>query len=158
MTTDVMTVSDVIGRQVRAVRRKRDWTQADLAAQCAKLGAPQLSRMVIHDIETGGRAGDRGRRRETSADELCVLAVALHVAPLHLMLPLDDETQVQLAPEITHAAGLVRAWAAGYQAMPGTDRRTYYSWVPDSQIDSYERRMQREQLTAAGEITEEARA
>jgi hypothetical protein len=136
-----MTVSDNIGRAVRHLRHfHRDWTQADLAAQCAALGAPQLSRMVIHDIETGGRGGgrDRARRREVSADELFTLALALHVAPVHLMVPLEDDDECQITPLVTERAELTRQWVSGLHAWPGTDKRIYFAWVPKAQAERFE--------------------
>lgn len=71
--------SDLIAAQVKQLRARRGLTVKDLAARCRELGAADLSINVLTNIEV--------RRRDVSADELLVLALALDVAPTHLLAP-----------------------------------------------------------------------
>jgi transcriptional regulator with XRE-family HTH domain len=149
-----LTVSDAIGAAVRTARTRQGWNREALAAVCAELGLPRLTASVIYDIESGRRTRPRGRR-EITAEEWLTLSAALNVAPVHLAVPLDDETEVQLTPAVSAQAGLARRWLRGYQPLPGTDRRIFYAFVPEAELDIYERRLQREQMIAVGEIAEE---
>ncbi|MFI1182633.1 hypothetical protein ACH4UT_24185 [Streptomyces sp. NPDC020799] len=93
------TVSDVIAEQVRRHRTRLNLTREQLAAECARLGATELTYAAIVSIETGRRdkTGKR-RRREVSVDELLVLGLALAVPPLLLALPLGTEETVPTVP------------------------------------------------------------
>jgi transcriptional regulator with XRE-family HTH domain len=125
-------VSDRVGAAVKDVRTRHGWRREDLAAKCAALGAPHLTAPLIYDIESGRRNKDTGkRRRQVSADDVMVLALALDVAPVHLMVPLDDDEQVALTETISERAQLVRSWVRGPHAFEGTDRRMFYSYVPE---------------------------
>jgi hypothetical protein len=59
---------------------------AELAARCAELGAGHLTENVIENIESGRRDKQGRRRRDVTVDELLTLAVALNVAPVHLLV------------------------------------------------------------------------
>jgi hypothetical protein len=134
MTTSTCTVSDNIGAAVRDARTHHGWKRSDLAARCASLGAPQLTSAVIYDIETGRRDASGKRRREVSVGEWLTLALALDVAPVHLAVPLEDGDRLQLTSKITEEAGVLRVWMRGRHALKGTDRRIYYSYVPQSEL------------------------
>src|SRR5688572_453697 len=91
--------SDVIAEHLKQLRRRRGYTVKDLAARCAELGAGELTGNVLTNIEV--------RRRDVSADELLVLALALDVAPTHLLSPAADAAaglavtpQVVAEPEV----------------------------------------------------------
>jgi hypothetical protein len=132
-TTSTVTVSDAIGAAVRAGRKLHGWNREDLAAVCASLGMPRLTATVIYDIESGRRGRPRGRR-EITADEWITLALALDLAPIHMAVPIDDGAQVQLTPDITERAGVVRQWVRGRDPLRGTDRRIYYAYVPEAEL------------------------
>lgn len=129
----VTTISDRIGQAVRHARLMHGWSQAQLAARCAELGAPQLTRIVITDIETGRRDADGKRRRAVDADEWVILALALDVALIHLAVPLTEDEDTQLAPAVSAPSGEVRLWARGQRPLPGVtgDRRIFYAFVPE---------------------------
>jgi transcriptional regulator with XRE-family HTH domain len=129
------TVSDRIGEAIRDARTRHGWTQHDLAGRCAALGAPHLTRSVLFDIETGRRNPATGkRRREVSADDVVALALALDVAPVHLMFPIDDDAPVALTGTLSERAELVRQWARGHHPLKGTERRMYYAYVPEAEL------------------------
>src|SRR5258708_5241913 len=109
MTNDTA-VSDRIGAAVREVRTSRPWRRADLAGRCAAAGAPGMTATVIYDIESGRPDAGGRRRRLVSADELVALALALDVAPVHLVIPLGDDEPCPLTASVTVPAIEARPW------------------------------------------------
>ena len=94
------TTSDTIAEQVRRHRTRLGLNREQLADECARLGAPDLTYAAITNIETGRRNKDGKRRREVSVDELLVLGLALAVPPLLLALPLGSEAAVPVVPAV----------------------------------------------------------
>lgn len=145
------TPSGVVGARVREVRRLRDWTAAQLAERCADLGAPEITSSVVTDLETGRRDKTTGRRRRNiTVDELLVLALALDVAPVHLIAPTypapgwgrqdgrNDPNDAQLyAVTSTQEVPVyrVRSWVRGERPLPGTDARLYFTQIPSHEFD-----------------------
>jgi transcriptional regulator with XRE-family HTH domain len=87
-------ISDQVGERIRDVRKQLKWTMSDLAARCAELGHPEITRSVIENIE-GGRRDDEGRRRrDITVDELMAIAGAFAVPASALMQPLSDSATV----------------------------------------------------------------
>jgi transcriptional regulator with XRE-family HTH domain len=63
-----------------------------LAARCAELGVPSLSRIVITKLENG-------RREDVSTAELMILAQALGMPPIELLFPIGRSDAVcEIAP------------------------------------------------------------
>ncbi|MER7464027.1 hypothetical protein [Streptomyces sp. NPDC097981] len=93
------TTGDLIAEQIRRHRERLGMNRHDLAAECARLGRPDLTFAVLTTIETG-RTGKDGKkvRRPVAVDELLVLGLALAVPPLLLMLPLGSEQAVPTVP------------------------------------------------------------
>lgn len=89
-----MILSDVVADQVRAHRTRLGLNRGQLAEECARLGAPELTYSAITNIETGRRDKDGRRRREISVDELMTFGYALGVPPLLLALPLGGMDSV----------------------------------------------------------------
>ncbi|MGW7414974.1 hypothetical protein [Streptomyces sp. NPDC054863] len=92
------TASDVIADQIRKHRNRLGLSREQLAAECERLGAPDLTYAALVNIETGRRKTDGRRRRDVSVDELLVLGLALAVPPLLLALPLGTEQAVPVTP------------------------------------------------------------
>jgi transcriptional regulator with XRE-family HTH domain len=127
----VETVSDVVAAQVRHWRKQRGWQPGDLAGRCLELGAAHLTENVIENIESGRRAGGK-RRRDVTVDELLTLAVALNVAPVHLLVPVDDPAAPYpvIGGILARRFG-VRAWIRGVGPIdPDADPRQFHSAVP----------------------------
>ncbi|MFF4220948.1 helix-turn-helix transcriptional regulator [Streptomyces nondiastaticus] len=83
-------MSDVVAEQIRRHRTRLGINREQLAEECARLGAPELTYAAITNIETGRRDKAGKRRREVTIDELMTFAYALSVPPLLLMLPLGS--------------------------------------------------------------------
>jgi hypothetical protein len=96
-------------------------TAQQLCDRCAALGAPGITTNVLANIET--------RRRDVSVDELLVLALALDVAPMHLLAP-DGAVRLAITPtaSVTESDEL-RRWLRGEQALPQSQTRLYYEYA-----------------------------
>ena len=127
---DDLTPSAVVAARLKESRRRRGWTAKQLAEECARAGATQLTASVLANIESGRPDAEGRRRRDITVDELLVLAYVLGVAPIYLLaLPAGGEhSAVQIAPHlsVSDPDELLR-WIRGDQALPGTDSRVYYS-------------------------------
>jgi hypothetical protein len=144
------TPSDVVAARVREVRTRRGMKVADLAARCAELGAKQLTAQALYKLEGQRERADR-RPRPVSVDELLVLAVALDVAPVHLLVPPypsplwggDGESRSPDDPNVPNdnepyqvtPNGEVPCWRArqfinGWYALPGMDVWGFYGEAP----------------------------
>jgi transcriptional regulator with XRE-family HTH domain len=128
---DEIAPSDVIGRRIKELRRKRDLTAEQLAARCAEVGRPEISTAVVSDIETGRRGKNGKRRREVTVEELLTLSYVLDVAPVNLMVPIEETGEwILFTPEDCSLAGEVREWIRGKTPLVGQDPRGYFSEVP----------------------------
>ena len=124
------TVSDVVAARVREVRGKRHLTVAELAARCAERGAPELTAQALYKLEQ--RRPGKLRPRPVTVDELLTLAIALNVAPVHLLVPVDDpdETYPVIGGVQARRFG-VRAWIRGIGPIdPDADPREFGAEVP----------------------------
>jgi transcriptional regulator with XRE-family HTH domain len=77
--------SDLVARNIRALRTQHGWTAGYLAALCMEDGAPEITQSVIANIETGRRDTQGRRRRSVTVDELVVLARVFRVQPAVLL-------------------------------------------------------------------------
>lgn len=127
------TPSDVIADQLRKHRKRLGLTREQLAEECARLGADQLTFAALTNIETGRRDRTGRRRREVTVDELEVLAHALAVPLLLLIFPVGDMDKIPTIP-LEPAVHPRMAWKtaigaeppvrAGSDGMPYADRST----------------------------------
>jgi transcriptional regulator with XRE-family HTH domain len=145
--------------QLKRARRRRDLTAPDLAARCAQLGAGEVTENVIRNIETG--------RRTVSVDQLAVLALALDVAPVHLLSAPDTATDappVQVTATITAPAQAWGPWTQGTAPLPETDERAFWAYAlehsgPDqgrSLIEMARTRTVTALASVAGQLREDA--
>jgi transcriptional regulator with XRE-family HTH domain len=110
-------------RRVRELRRRRGLTAAQLAERLREVGL-DWDRNVVANLETG-------RRASLDVSELLALALVLDVAPVHLLVPLDDDRPYQITPTRIEQSGPVRDWVRGAEPLDGTDARAYWSEVPE---------------------------
>lgn len=107
------TPSDVVGERVRQLRKMTGDSVADVAAECARLGAPELTADVLYLIENGRRK-DGARTRKVTVDELLVLSYALGMCPLYVLLPKENE-KYWLTPKTSTSALEAYLWLVGYR-------------------------------------------
>ncbi|MEU2992952.1 hypothetical protein ACPCAJ_26295 [Streptomyces griseoincarnatus] len=92
------TAGDVVAAQIRRHRERLGMNRNDLAAECARLGRPDITYAVIVSIETGRSGAEGKKRRPVTVDDLLVLGLALATPPLLLLLPLGSEETVPTVP------------------------------------------------------------
>ena len=121
----------MVAARVREVRIKRGLTAAQLAERCAAAGSPQITTQAIYKIEGQRESSTRPPRRVT-VDELLALALALNVAPVHLLVPPDDsDAPYPVTSSFTESRFSVRAWIRGVgPAGPDADPREFGAEVP----------------------------
>jgi transcriptional regulator with XRE-family HTH domain len=120
----------ILGARVRETRKLRDWSQGELARRVEELGYP-MSRVTITKIEKGGERADRA-----PLQEVLVLAAALGVAPVHLIVPLEDDAAVEIAPKLRLSARQTRGWIRGAELLAGSDPawEYYLDELPEDEL------------------------
>ncbi|WHM37561.1 helix-turn-helix transcriptional regulator [Streptomyces sp. BPTC-684] len=117
-------LSDLVADQIRMHRTRLGLNREQLAEECARIGAPELTYATITNIETGRRDKSGKRRREVTVDELMTFAYALGVPPLLLALPLGSVDRV---PSPTRWGGLhphyAWRWVTGEEPPASRDER-----------------------------------
>lgn len=108
---DYPTVSQVIGRNVKALREEHEWRQEDLAERARRWGL-DWNRTTVAAVETGIRAVDNG--------ELTLLAVTLVTSLVDL---LAGEGRVRLTKTATTDLDTLRALWSGESAGPMLPRQ-----------------------------------
>jgi len=104
-----------------------------LAEACAQVGVPELTQASLSNIERGQDEAAKRKPREVTVSELFALAQALDVAPVHLLVPADApaDDAYQVTPATSATVWDVRAWVRGFQELPGSDQRRFYTAVPE---------------------------
>lgn len=126
MGPPLKTLRQTTAEQTRELRKRRGMTQQDLADRLNHLGA-QIDRTAVAKIEAGNR--------ELALAELFAFALALDVAPVHLLVPIDSDEPIRLAPNLEASPYETRAWIRG--AMPlFQDPRAYFSTVPTTEFEA----------------------
>jgi len=139
-----------LARRVREVRTARGWSAQEVARRCAALGLPGLDRSTIANIESG-------RRRRVGVDELLVLALALGVAPVHLLVPLDEQWYA-VTPDRVTGTSRVREWLRGNWPMHGADPNDPAARLADRETYLAQRPAPDDDWTAPPEPTPDERA
>ncbi len=90
------TVSDLVARRIQQLRKDQGMASAArLAAECSRLGAPEVTTNTIANIESGRRDSDGRRRRDVTVDELLAISAALGVPPVALLVhPQEEHTPI----------------------------------------------------------------
>ncbi|MFF7690564.1 helix-turn-helix domain-containing protein [Streptomyces syringium] len=119
-----------IALRVKELRGRRGWTAAQLGEALGKHGV-RWDRFAVANLENG-------KRQNVTVQELIALALALDVAPVNLLVPLDDRPY-QLTPTRAEGADTVRAWVRGEEPLPGTDERTFMGEVSTKDLQEQRR-------------------
>lgn len=116
--------SDLIAGQLKQLRARRKLTVKDLAARCQELGGTELTANVLTNIEV--------RRRDVSADELLLLALALDVAPIHLLTPPPDAaTGLAVTPDVVADPEAAALWVRGDAALLPSRAAAYLEYAAE---------------------------
>jgi transcriptional regulator with XRE-family HTH domain len=108
----------MVGRRLRELRDERRLSAQALADRCAKLGATELKRQVITNLENG-------RRGFASVDELLALAYALGVTPLRLFLPIGADERLAITSDVIEGPFQAMLWVTGQQKPANVDRQQW---------------------------------
>lgn len=117
--------SGVFAERVTAVREAHRLNQQELVELLAERFDVKMDRATLTRIENG--------KRKVSLDEALMFAVALDVAPVHLLAPPDDDARVEVVRGVTASATEVRAWIRGEAPLQGVDEQTFRAEVPASE-------------------------
>lgn len=121
MSADPINPVAVIARRVKELRGARGWTSAQLGEAVSKHGV-QWDRFTVASLENG-------KRQNVTVAELLALALTLGVAPVNLLVPLDDRPYL-VTPGRVESADAVRAWIRGEEPLAGVDERTFLAESP----------------------------
>jgi transcriptional regulator with XRE-family HTH domain len=127
------TPSRVFSERLSAERKRKGWTQRRLGERMAAIGSP-IDRSVLAKIEAGGR--------KVTVDEVIAFAYALGVPPMSLLLPPDNQGEVNLAGGVSVPVGRARAWWR--EADPLTDdyvERNFFYGATDQLLAGIGRRL-----------------
>lgn len=117
-----LTAARVFGRRVREARERRGWSQETLAHRLTELEYP-TDRTAVSKIE-------KGRRKNAGIEDVLAYAAALEIAPVHLIVPRDDEEDVGVTPQLVLPAPLARAWIRGVVTLPDGDPVSHFAGMP----------------------------
>ncbi|RSN71338.1 helix-turn-helix domain-containing protein [Actinomadura sp. WAC 06369] len=134
----------VIAERVKDVRLRRKMSASQLADELAREGI-KWNRSIVANFESG-------RRRSVTVEELLALAYVLDVAPIHLLIPLEDGKWYHFTPERATPTGFVREWVRGRHPLQSTNARLFFSEVPDKEWQPPE--MTEEEVEQRSRITE----
>src|SRR4051794_4209041 len=101
----MMTVRETTAAQLRTLRTRRGMSQQGLADRLNQLGA-RVDRSVVAKVESGKRA--------VTVEDALRFALALDVAPVHLLVPTDSDEPIHLAPNLKASPYETRAWIRGF--------------------------------------------
>lgn len=121
MSTSAQGPTEVIARRVAELRARKNMTRQELGERLAELDVP-WNRFTVSSLENG-------KRQNVTVVELLALARVLDVAPLNLLVPLE-EISYQVTPNEEQPADRVRDWIRGVAPLPGMNQRIYFSEVP----------------------------
>lgn len=107
-----------IAKRVKELRGRCGWSAAQLGEAVSKHGI-KWDRFTVANVESG-------KRQNVTVQELYALALALGVAPVNLLVPLEDEPY-QLTPNRVEGADVARAWVRGESPLPGADEWMYFA-------------------------------
>ncbi|MEU9581074.1 helix-turn-helix domain-containing protein [Streptomyces chilikensis] len=125
---------EAITRRVREARNRKGMTAQELADRLKESGVP-WDRGTVTKLETG-------RRQNVSVVELLALARALDVAPIHLLVPLEDGGTYMATPNEPVKTARARYWIRGLVPLGRTDVRVFRTEVPSSELEAWDEERQ----------------
>ncbi|MFI8422852.1 helix-turn-helix domain-containing protein [Streptomyces sp. NPDC085460] len=124
----------VIAKRVREIRRSRGYTAARLGELLSERGI-RWDRFTVSSLESG-------KRQNVTVDELLALGTVLNVAPVHLLLPIDDdEAEYQITagskPKVAKVAD-ARSWVRGTASLGNGPHRDFTAQAPEREWVSFD--------------------
>lgn len=108
--------SSTVAQRVQQLRKRRGWSVARLAAECAKVGAPQLTANVLTNL-----LSRQQRRRDLTVEEVGALAAVFDLVPARLLPdvwePIDDPARLVLSFKSPEQAEEMRKTLAGLESV-----------------------------------------
>lgn len=131
--TDGIGPVQTVALRVSELRKRKDLTAAEVGRRMKEDHGVRWDRFTVANLESG-------KRQNVTVVELLALARVLDVAPLHLLVPLE-EVSYQVTPREEQPAARVRDWIRGVDPLPGMNQRIYFSEVPMEEMRARFRRM-----------------
>jgi transcriptional regulator with XRE-family HTH domain len=129
------TLDRSLQRRVRTLREHQGLSQQDLADRLKELGMA-MDRSAIARLEQG--------RRGISVPEMLFLALALNVAPVHLLVNPDSDEPIAVIPDgLPHPPAEIRAWIRGELPISPQNVKTYFIEAPMSEIEQIRERLEK---------------
>lgn len=110
----------IVAERIKEARLRHGWSQQQLADRVG------VKRPTITKIEQGGE-----RAANFSIFDLFQYAAALGVAPVHLLVPHEDDDAVQIAagrPPLS--PGEAREWIRGFHILDDSDPQAWFDNLP----------------------------
>lgn len=123
---ETWTPTATVAKRVREVRTRRGWTAEELAEKLAAQGL-KWERSTVAKLENK-------KRQSITLTEWLTLAAVLNVAPMHLLLPVQEgEDAYQVTPARTESVDRVRGWARGHWPLPGANVIQFQAEMPEEE-------------------------
>ena len=107
--------------RVRELRKRHGWTQQDLADVLNRIGARP----------TASPSPRSNSGSAASLYEALQYALALDVAPVHLIVPVDNDERSMLGANFVDCTPTeLRAWIRGQRPLLPQDPRIYFADIP----------------------------
>lgn len=114
--------TEVIARRVTELRQRKGMTRQELGERLTERTGVDWNRFTVSSLENG-------KRQNVTVVELLALARVLDVAPINLLVPLEN-VDFQVTPNEAVSTTSARDWIRGFIPLPGTDRRIFRSEIP----------------------------
>jgi len=124
--SDELDVVTNVAKRVKELRARKGLNAQEVGDRMWERTGIRWDRFTVANLETG-------RRKNITVPELLALARVLDVAPVHLLVPVDDQP-FRLLPKEVQPADRVRAWVCGEEPLPMTDRRIFRTEVPLDEV------------------------
>lgn len=134
----------IFARRLKEVRTRRGWSQTELAMRLEDFGRPML-RQTIANLENP----EHSRARHVPLEDVLAIAAVLGVAPVHMFVPLEDDTRVRLFERtirddegsVVQDLGVVpafiaRAWVRGQGTVGEYNHRVFFSEMPEREREA----------------------